>query len=102
MFQLDDAFLTSVGLSGMPDEQKEPFLEHLLETLELRVGTRLSDGMPEQQLAEFEKLIEARDEKGALSWLEANRPDYKQVVSEELERLKKEVMSNKDRILGLA
>ena len=100
MFQLDDDFLASVGLGGMPDEQKKPFLEHLLEELEMRVGTRLSEGMSDEKLAEFEKLIEARDEKGALAWLESHRPDYKKVVSEELERLKKEVESSRDRILG--
>ena len=100
MFQLDEDFLASVGLSDMPDEHKKPFLEHLLEELEMRVGTRLSEGMSDDKLAEFEKLIEARDEQGALKWLETHRPDYKKVVSEELERLKKEVESSKDRILG--
>lgn len=100
MFQLDDNFLQSVGLGVMPDEQKKPFLDHLLEELEIRVGTRLSDGMANEQLEQFEKLIEGRDESGALAWLEKNRPDYKTVVSEELEKLKKEVAASKDRILG--
>lgn len=100
MFQLDDDFLQSVGLGGMPGDQKKPFLEHLLEELEMRVGTRLSEGMSDDQLSEFEKLIEARDEQGALAWLEDNRPNYKAVVGEELERLKQEVSSSKDRILG--
>lgn len=102
MFQLDDQFLVSVGLGDMPKDQKEMFLEHLLEELELRVGTRLSDGMSDDKLAEFENLIEGRDEKGALSWLETHRPDYKTVVSEELEKLKKEVLASRDKILGNA
>jgi hypothetical protein len=100
MFQLDDNFLQSVGLGNMPTEQKDAFLEHLYEELELRVGTRLSEGMSDEQLAAFEKLIDSNDESGALSWLETNRPDYKQVVAEELEKLKQEVSSNKDKILG--
>jgi hypothetical protein len=100
MFQLDDNFLQSVGLGTMPDDQKEAFLGHLYEELELRVGVRLSEGMPDQKLAEFEKLIDANDEAGALKWLETNRPDYKQVVAEELEKLKKEVEANKEKILG--
>ena len=100
MFQLDDNFLQSVGLGNMPAEQKDAFLEHLYEELELRVGTRLSEGMSDEQLAAFEKLIDANDESGALSWLETNRPDYKQVVAEELEKLKQEVSANKDKILG--
>jgi hypothetical protein len=100
MFQLDDTFLQSVGLGDMPDEQKAPFLEHLLEELEMRVGTRLSEGMDDDKLAEFEKLIEGRDEQGALAWLESHRPDYKTVVSEELEKLKQEVSANRDKLIG--
>jgi len=100
MFQLDDNFLQSVGLGAMPADQKDAFLEHLYEELELRVGTRLSEGMSDEQLGDFEKLIDSNDEAGALKWLETNRPDYKQVVAEELEKLKQEVTSNKDKILG--
>jgi hypothetical protein len=100
MFNLDDDFLQSLGLGGLPDDQKQAFLQHLYEELELRVGTRLSEGMSDDQLAEFEKLIDSNDEQGALKWLEANRPNYKEVVADELEKLKKEVSSNTDKILG--
>jgi len=99
MFQFDDSFLQSLGLGEMPEEQKKAFLQHLYEELELRVGTRLSEGMSEQQLSGFETLIDSNDENGALGWLESNRPDYKAVVAEELEKLKQEVISNKDKIV---
>lgn len=99
MFQLNDDFLQSVGLADMPEEQKKAFLQHLYEELELRVGTRLAEGMSDELLAEFEKLIDANDEAGALKWLEANRPDYKDVVAEEMEKLKKEVSENKEKLL---
>ena len=100
MFQLNDDFLQSVGLGNMPDDQKQAFLQHLYEELELRVGTRLSEGMSDDQLGEFEKLIEGNDEQGALGWLEKNRPNYKDVVAEELEKLKKEILASKDKILS--
>ena len=100
MFQLNDDFLQSVGLGGMPDDQRQAFLQHLYEELELRVGTRLSEGMSDDQLAQFEKLIDANDDRGALAWLEANRPNYRDVVGAELEKLKQEVTANKDKILG--
>src|SRR5690349_10614249 len=101
MFNLDDDFLQSLGLGSLPDEQKQAFLQHLYEELELRVGTRLSEGMSDEQLAEFEKLIDNNDENGALKWLETNRPNYKDVVAEELEKLKNEVSANRDKILGV-
>lgn len=100
MYQLDDKFLQDLGLGGMPDDQKQAFLQHLYEELELRVGTRLSEGMTDEQLSDFEKLIDANDQQGALNWLETNRPNYKQVVAEELEKLKQEVIDNRDRIIG--
>lgn len=100
MFHLDDQFLQSVGLGAMPDDQKSMFLDHLLEELELRIGTRLAESMSSEELNEFESLIEARDEPGALEWLETHHPDYRMVVSEELEKLKREVSASKDKILS--
>ncbi len=100
MFKLDDNFLQSLGLGAMPAEEKEAFLQHLYDELELRVGTRLSDGMSAKLLREFDTLVETGDEAGALKWLETNRPDYQQVVAEELERLRQEVVANKDKIVG--
>ena len=44
MFQLDDKFLQDVGLGSLPDDQKKMFLDHFREQLELRVGTKLSEG----------------------------------------------------------
>lgn len=75
MFQLDDKFLEDVGLGGLPDEQKQAFLAYFREQLELRVGTRLSEGLSDAQLDEFESFID-RDETKVNEWLEANVPNY--------------------------
>lgn len=138
MFQLDDKFLSEIGLDSLPEEQKKPFLQHIYDELEIRVGTKLSDGMSDAQLEEFEAIIDHRDdaiiawlekyvpnyhnddnfiklqnimdidvndpnlraEYSATKWLEVNRPDYKEVVARVLEDLKKEVVDNRDAILG--
>lgn len=39
-------------------------------------------------------------EYGAMKWLQINRPDYPKVVAATLEELKKEIVANKDKILG--
>lgn len=75
MFQLDDKFLEDVGLGGLPEEQKKAFLDYFREQLELRVGTLLSEGMSDAQLAEFESFID-RDEEKVNAWIAANVPDY--------------------------
>ena len=77
MFQLDDKFLQDVGLGGLPDEQKKLFLDHFREQLELRVGTRLSDGLSQAQLEEFESFIDRKDDQ-VTAWVNANVPDYEQ------------------------
>lgn len=76
MFQLDDKFLEDIGLSNLPDEQKQAFLQHIYEELELRVGTKLSDGLSDVQLEEFEKIID-KDEAAIATWVSTNTPDYK-------------------------
>lgn len=139
MFQLDDNFLKDLGLDGLPAEQKAAFLQHIYEELELRVGTRLAEGLNDAQLSEFESLIERDGDKvqdwlaknvpdyqtqpdyqkilqqlkdqnpnpivvlseyAATKWLEINRPDYRAVVAEVLDELKKEITANRDNILG--
>lgn len=75
MFKLDDTFLDELGLGSLPAEQKRAFLEHVYNQLELRVGTRLSDGLSSEQLAEFESFID-RDMEKVRAWVNANAPDY--------------------------
>jgi hypothetical protein len=91
MFQLDDNLLQELGLGSLPADEKNKMLGHIYETLELRVGIRLAEQMSDAQLDEFEGFIDRNDEPGALHWLETNFPDYKQVVAEELEKLKGEI-----------
>ena len=75
MFQLDDNFLNDVGLAGLPDDQKQAFLQHIYEELELRVGTKLSEGLSEQQMGEFESFVD-QNEEVVRAWFIKNIPDY--------------------------
>lgn len=138
MFQLDDQFLKDLGLDQMPEDQKQAFLAHIYNELELRVGVRLSEGLSDAQLAEFESFVDRDTEKvrgwisahtpdylndsvyqqlqanapegtdsdtllaeyASLKWLNMNRPNYREVVSQVLDELKKEIMANRDTIVG--
>lgn len=100
MLKLDDNLLQQLGLGALPPHEKTRMLRHIYETLEMRVGMRLAEGMSDQQLDEFEALmpqetdspeINQQKQQAALRWLETNFPDYKQVVAEELDKLKEEV-----------
>jgi len=75
MFQLDDQFLKDIGLADLPEEQRKPFLQHVYDQLEYRVGVRLSEGMSDAQLEEFEAIID-RKEDIVNSWIQTNAPGY--------------------------
>ncbi|MDB5159873.1 MAG: hypothetical protein JWO99_136 [Candidatus Saccharibacteria bacterium] len=75
MFQLDDQFLNDVGLGNLPEEQKKPFLQHTYDQLEYKVGIRLSEGMSDAQLEEFESIID-RKEDVITAWLGSHAPNY--------------------------
>lgn len=75
MFQFDESFLETVGLSGMPEEEKENFLQYAQDQLEVRIGEKMSKGLSEEQLDEFERIID-NDQETVQKWL-ANAGDYK-------------------------
>jgi len=75
MFQLDDQFLADIGLADLPEDQKKPFLQHTYDQLEYRVGIRLSEGMNDEQLAEFESIID-RKEEVTRNWIAQHAPNY--------------------------
>ena len=138
MFQLDDNFLNDLGLGGLPEDQKQAFKEHIYSELELRVGVRLSEGLSDDQLSEFESFVDRDEAKvtawitanasgyasdptfiqlqanapqdmtgpallaeyASLKWLGINRPNYREVVAQVLEELKREIAGNREAILG--
>jgi hypothetical protein len=100
MLKIDNSLLVDVGLGSLPDTEKNSFLRHIYETLEMRVGIRLADQMSNEQLDEFEKYFEAKDDAGAFKWLETNFPNYKEIVQEEFDKLKAEVAQQAPQILA--
>ncbi len=102
MFKLDDNLLRELGLGALPPAEKNRMLAHIYETLEMRVGMRLAEQMTNEQLDEFERFIDANDEAGALKWLETNFPNYKDVVAEELNKLKAEISAAAPQIMATA
>lgn len=77
MFQLDDQFLEDIGLANLPEEERKPFLQHVYDQLEYRVGVRLSEGMTDAQLEEFEAIID-RKEEVVDAWVAQHVPEFAQ------------------------
>lgn len=95
--QFDEKFLQEMGLSAMPEETKQKFLKYIEEEVEVRIGERISRGLTEVQLNEFDKITDPNE---AAKWLEKNRPDYRQIVDRTIEEMKQEIRANKSRLIG--
>lgn len=96
--QFDEQFLQEMGLSAMPEEQKEQFLAYIQEELEIRIGERISRGLTEVQLNEFDMIT---DQAEATKWLEKNRPDFREIVTRTIEEMKQEIRLNRNRLVGV-
>ena len=76
MFQIDDKFLASLGLEALPQDEKEKMKAHIYETLEMRVGMKLANGMSDQQLTEFEGFMSG-DVTKATDYLDRLNPNWR-------------------------
>lgn len=95
--QFDDKFLADVGLSAMPEEVKADFLAFIQEELEIRIGERISRGLSEAQLQEFDAIT---DQAEAAKWLEVNRPDFREIVERTIAEMKDEIRENRAKLLA--
>lgn len=94
--EFDEKFLQEMGLSAMPEEEKQKFLDYLQEELEVRIGERISRGLTEVQLNEFDMIT---DQAEATKWLEKNRPDYREIVNRTIEEMKAEIRTNRSKLI---
>lgn len=66
----------SMGLRGMSAPDLKDLAKGVAAELELRVGTALSAGLTNAQLAEFQALIDDEDDDGCTRWLATAVPNY--------------------------
>lgn len=96
--QFDENFLAEMGLQAMPEDQKQKFLDYVQEELEVRIGERISKGLTETQLNEFDMITDPAE---AAKWLEKNRPDYREIVNRTIEEMKDEIRMNRAKLVGV-
>ncbi len=94
--QFDEKFLQEMGLSAMPEQKKKEFLDYIQEELEVRIGARISKGLSEVQLAEFDAISDPME---AAKWLEKNRPDYREIVNRTIAEMKEEIRANRSKLM---
>ena len=93
----NEQFLQEMGLSAMPEEQKQKFLDYIQKELEIRIGERISRGLTKVQLNEFDMITDPAE---ASKWLEKNRPDYREIVTSTINEMKEEIRANRAKLVG--
>lgn len=102
MITLDEEFLAGLGLGDLPAEDQRSLLGAIYEQLELTVGMRLAQRLSENELLEFEALVDAGDEGGLSAWLEGHVPDYPEVIRGALDEQMAELRQRRAEILEAA
>ena len=95
--RFDENFLQEMGLSAMPADKKQDFLNYVQEELEVRIGERISKGLTDAQLQEFDNILGTEE---AAKWLEKNRPDYREIVNRCIAEMKDAIAKNRTALLS--
>ncbi len=100
MIKLDQELLVSLGLGSLSEKDQKDLLNHILETLQMRLGLRLTNQMTEEQFNEFQIYADNQDQASAFKWLETNFPNYKEITQDEFDKLCEEVKQSSPAILA--
>lgn len=95
--EFNEDFIKEMGLSAMPEDKKQEFLNYIQEELEVRIGERISKGLTDEQLQEFDSLLGTEE---AAKWLEKNRPDYREIVNRCIAEMKDAIVKNRSQLIG--
>lgn len=94
MLAIDDSLLKELGLDTLPKEERDRLIQHIYETLELRVGMKLAEKMSEDQLDEFERFADV-DEVYSREYLDKIKPgwDKAEVYQQQLQQAQSQGVS---------
>lgn len=97
MFQLvklDEEFLASIGLADLSDDEKKEALDDIKTALEAKVGVKITQNLSDEQVDQFSNLLSGTDHNAALSWIETNIPNYREIVMQELDAIVDQIKHN--------
>ncbi len=95
--RIDEEFMEEVGLGAMPEDEKQAFMQHAEEELEVRVGQGVGADLTDEQMQEFDQITDLDE---AIGWLEQNAPDFRQTVARIYENFKQELINERQSILN--
>ena len=88
---------SDIGISFRTKEETDSFARVVCRDLEIRIGERISQGMSQEQLDDFD-LCETEEE--TEKWLIENAPDFRDIVAEARKEVEAELIQFRDEIPG--
>ncbi|HET9721674.1 MAG TPA: DUF5663 domain-containing protein [Candidatus Saccharimonadales bacterium] len=93
--QTDDPnLLEDLDLSSYSPKQAQAIAQNIYAALEDRVGDQVANLISDEQFDQYEVLIDQADDQKLDQWLDANVPNYDQLVEITLQSLKQEFQAN--------
>lgn len=99
MVTIDRRLLAELGLDALGDDVSNLMLKHIYDHLEERVGMTLAEQMTDEQLDEFERLVDDDDREAAGAWLDRHLPHHPDVARAGFASLCREISSQAAAIL---
>lgn len=93
--------LLALGIN-LDGQNVDSLLDHLNDTLQERVGTELTESLNDEQLKTLVELQDKATDEEVGNWLEANVPEFEQIVKDEIDILLGELAENSDGINKVA
>lgn len=90
-------FLTAIGINNAPEDVKAKLIAGIEGLAEKKLVTRLSDIVTDEQAEQFGSIT---DEQEAANWLNANVPNFQDIVTEVLTEIKNDILQHKATVVG--
>jgi len=94
----DEDIIKEFGLENFSSEEQAEFIKDIGENLKLRVGMKFAEIMSDDQLEQFQAVMDSDDDEAATKWLVANVPNYAQLVADEMQAIKSEIQHTVDEV----
>ena len=90
-------FLTAIGINNAPEDVKAKLIAGIENLAEKKLITRISDIVTDEQAEHFGSIT---DEQEAANWLNANIPNFQDIVTEVLTEIKNDILQHKATVVG--
>ena len=90
-------FLEAIGIAKAPEDVRAKLIAGIEDLAQKRLITKISDKITDAQAEEFGAIT---DENQAKEWLDANIPDFPQLVTEVFEEIKNDILEHKANVVG--